>query len=309
MALIFRSEIDRADSWRDALARHMPELEFRDWDAPGEVDDIEFALVWKPPPGGLKRFPNLKAIFSLGAGVDHLFADPDLPDGVPVVRMVEPELTRGMVEYVVLHVLRHHRRQRELGAWQRAGKWEMIVSPTAPSRRVGIMGLGVLGSAAARALVSLEFDVAGWSRAAKAIAGVESFHGADGLQAFLARTEILVCLLPSTPATENILNADLFVALPRGASLINAGRGRQQVEEDILTVLESGQLSEATLDVFRTEPLPEDHPFWRHPRVTVTPHNASVTDPDSAGRQVVEDIRRCLRGEPLANVVDPKSEY
>lgn len=309
MALIFRSEIDRVDLWRDALARHMPELEFRDWDAPGAAEEIEFALVWKPPRGVLRTFPNLKAVFSLGAGVDHLFTDPDLPDGVPVVRMIEPELTRGMVEYVVLHVLRHHRRQHDFEAQQRAGIWEMLVTPPTPSRRVGIMGLGVLGGTAARALVSLEFDVAGWSRTAKAIPGVESFHGTDGLRPFLARTDILVCLLPSTRVTENILNAGLFAALPRGASLINAGRGRQQVEADILAALETGQLSEATLDVFQIEPLPGNHPFWRHPRVTVTPHNASVTDPDSAGRQVVENIRRFRRGEPLANVVDPKSGY
>jgi len=171
------------------------------------------------------------------------------------------------------------------------------------------MGLGVLGTAALKALAALEFDLAGWSRTAKDIPGVACFHGADGLKDFLARTEILVCLLPLTPETENILNAELFARLPKGASLINAARGGHQVEADILAALESGQLSEVTLDVFNTEPLPAGHPFWGHPAVTVTPHNASITDPDSGARQVADNIRRFRRGEALPNVVDPRSGY
>lgn len=309
MALVFRSEVDRADLWRAALARAMPDLEFRDWEEPGDPADVEFALVWKPPRGGLRRFANLKVIFSVGAGVDHLFGNTDLPEGVPVVRMIESELTRGMAEYVALHTLRHHRRQRELEAQQRAGEWNVIVVPTAPSRRVGIMGLGVMGAAAAVPLVALEFDVAGWSRTPKTVPGVESFHGEAGLGRFLARTEILVCLLPLTPRTEAILNADLFAGLPQGACVINAGRGGHMVEDDLLAALESGQIAEATLDVFHTEPLPPDNPFWAHPRVTITPHNASITDPDSGARQVAENIRRFRRGEALPNIVDPAAGY
>lgn len=309
MALIFRTDTARAAAWGEALARQAPGLDVRMWDAPGNIADIEFALVWKPERGVLRTFPNLKAIFSIGAGVDHLFTDPELPEGVPVVRMVEPELTRGMTEYVVLHVLRHHRRQREIAANQRARVWDVIETPTAPSRRVGIMGLGELGAAAARALVALEFDVAGWSRTPKQIPGVESFHGDFGMAAFLARSEILVCLLPLTRETEGILSNDLFAKLPRGASLINAARGGHQVEENILAALESGQLSEATLDVFRQEPLPAGHPFWGHPKVTVTPHNASLTDPDGAARQVLANIERIRRGEPPTNIVDPKAGY
>ena len=309
MALIFRTEFSRIAAWREAFKRHMPDLDFRVWDEPGDVADIEFAMVWKPPRGVLRTFPNLKVIFSLGAGVDHLFSDPELPEGVPVVRMIEPELTRGMTEYVVLHVLRHHRRQREMEANQRMGEWIQVITPTAPARKVGIMGLGELGATAAKALAALEFDVAGWSRMGKNIPGVESFHGADGFGPFLARSEILICLLPLTPDTENILNADLFGKLPKGASLINAARGGHQVEEDILAALDSGQLSEVTLDVFQTEPLAAGHPFWGHPKVTITPHNASVTDPDSGARRVVENIRRFRRGEPLPNIVDPKAGY
>lgn len=309
MALIFRSEVDRADLWRAALAQAMPDLEFRDWEAPGDPADVEFALVWKPPRGGLRRFANLKVIFSLGAGVDHLLGDTDLPGGVPVVRMIEPELTRGMTEYVILHTLRHHRRQREHEAQQRAGEWNLIVVPTAPSRRVGIMGLGVMGAASASALVALEFDVAGWSRTPKTLAGVESFHGEAGLARFLARTEILVCLLPLTPGTQRILNAGLFAGLPRGASVINAARGGHMVEDDLLAALESGQIAEATLDVFETEPLPPGHPFWNHPRVTITPHNASITDPDSGARRIAGIIGRFRRGESLPDIVDPAAGY
>jgi len=279
------------------------------WDEPGEIADIEFALVWNPPRGVLRSFPNLKAIFSIGAGVDHLFRDPELPAGVPVVRMVEPELTRGMTEYVVLHVLRHHRRQREMEANQRDRKWDLITTPTAPARKVGIMGLGQLGAAAARALAALEFDVAGWSRTPKEIADVECFHGDFAMDAFLARSEILVCLLPLTAETEGILAAGLFERLPRGACLINAARGGHQVEDDILAALDSGQLAEATLDVFREEPLPDAHPFWRHPRVTITPHNASLTDPDGAVHEVIANIERIRRGEPPINIVDPETGY
>lgn len=309
MALIFRTDAARAAAWSEAFKRQMPALDLRMWDEPGDIADIEFALVWKPPRGVLRTFANLKAIFSIGAGVDHLFSDPELPEGVPVVRMVEPELTRGMTEYIVLHVLRHHRRQREMEANQRAEKWEMISVPTAPSRKVGIMGLGELGGAAALALAALEFDVAGWSRSPKEFPGVECFHGDFGMDAFLARTEILVCLLPLTAETEGILNAELFGKLLKGASLINAARGGHQVEEDILAALESGQLSEATLDVFREEPLPAGHPFWCHPRVTITPHNASLTDPDGAVRQVIENIQRIRRGESPSNIVDSKAGY
>jgi glyoxylate/hydroxypyruvate reductase A len=209
----------------------------------------------------------------------------------------------------VLHVLRHHRRQRLIEANQRAQVWDVIESPTAPSRKVGIMGLGELGAASAQALAALEFDVAGWSRTAKEIPGVTCLHGETGMSDFLAHSEILVCLLPLTPQTDGILSAGLFNRLPRGASLINAARGGHQVEDDILAALESGQLSETTLDVFRQEPLPAGHPFWSHPLVTVTPHNASLTDPDGAVRQVLANIARIRRGEPPTNIVDPGAGY
>lgn len=309
MALIFYSESDRYDAWRDALHAAVPDLEFRPWEEPGDPADIEFALVWLPPQGALRQFPNLKAILNLGAGVDALLKDPTLPDGVPVVRMVDDDLATCMAEYVLLHVLRYHREQPALDAQQRAHDWRMIASPAAMHRRVGILGLGAMGGEAARLLVGAGFDVAGWSRRPKDLPSVQSFHGEDGRAAFLARSEILVCLLPLTPETEGILDRDLFQALPAGAYLINAGRGGHQVESDILAALDSGQLAGATLDVFREEPLPAASPFWDHPKVTVTPHNASITNPQSAVRHVCESIRRVRAGEPLRNVVDPDLGY
>jgi glyoxylate/hydroxypyruvate reductase A len=309
MALIFYSDSDRFEPWRDALTAAIPDLEIRNWDAPGDPAEIDFALVWLPPQGALRRFPNLKAILNLGAGVDALLKDPDLPPGVPIVRMVDDDLAKCMAEYVLLHVLRYHREQPALDAQQREKRWHNIASPAASFRRVGVMGLGAMGGEAARHLLAVGFDVASWTRSAKAMPGVESFHGADGLTRFLARTEILACVLPLTPETRGILNNDLFRRLPRGAYLINAGRGGHQVAADILAALDDGQLGGATLDVFGTEPLPPESPFWTHPKVTVTPHNASVTNPRSAVRHVVESIRRVRAGEPLRHVVDPKVGY
>jgi glyoxylate/hydroxypyruvate reductase A len=309
MALIFYSESDPFDDWRDALETAVPDLDVRHWDTPGDPAEIEFALVWLPPRGSLRQFPNLKAIISLGAGVDSLLKDPDLPSGVPIVRMMDDTLAACMAEYVLLHVLRYHREQPVLAAQQRDHIWRIFGSPSAASRRIGIMGLGSMGAAAAQLLVATGFDVASWTRRAKTMAGVETFHGRDGLTPFLARTDILVCLLPLTPETEGILDRSLFDALPRGAYLINAGRGGHQDEPDILTALDSGQLAGATLDVFQTEPLPADSPFWDHPKVTVTPHNAGIITAESAVGHVTDTIRRVRAGKPLRHVVDPGVGY
>lgn len=307
--LVIKPDLDRNDVWIEAFGAGWPELECVPWDAAADPASIDYAFVWDPGAGALRRFANLKCIFSVGAGVDHLLSDPDLPAGVPVVRMVEPELTRGMSEYVALHVLRFHREGPALEAQQRGRIWNELLTPTAPDRRVGFLGFGVLAQAAARALGAFEFDLACWSRGPKQFAGVESFHGPAGLAPFLARTEILVCLLPLTPATTGILNKALFDGLPRGAWLINAGRGGHQVEADILAALESGQLAGAALDVFQSEPLPADHPFWAHSKVTISPHIASVTQPRSAAREIIANIRRVEAGDAPLNTVDIQAGY
>jgi len=309
MTLIIKTDFTRTEDWIAAFRDALPEIDSRPWDDPGDPAAVTYAFVWDPPEGALRRFPNLKCIFSLGAGVDHLLRDATLPDGVPIVRMVEPELTRGMSEYVAQHVLRFHRDGPALEAQQRAHVWKELLPPTAAERRVGFLGFGVLAQDAARVLSVFGFDLACWARTPKQMDGVMAFHGKDGLAPFLARTDILVCLLPLTPQTEGILDRELFARLPRGAYLINAARGGHQVEEDILAALDSGQLAGAALDVFRREPLPPDHPFWDHPKVTITPHIASITRPRSAAAEVVANIRRIEEGLTPHNIVDRDAGY
>ncbi|MDX1711423.1 MAG: glyoxylate/hydroxypyruvate reductase A [Rhodovibrionaceae bacterium] len=309
MALLFKSDTDRAEDWREAIHALDPDIEFRAYPDIGEPDDIEAALIWKPPEGLLKSFANLKAIFSLGAGVDHLLGDPELPEDVPVVRMVDPALTAGMTEWVTLMVLRHHRELPRYERQERERLWQEHMPKPPWRRRVGILGLGELGADAARALAQLRLDVMGWSRSPKDIEGIACYHGDSGLDDMLAISEILVCLLPLTPQTEGILNARLFAKLPKGAYVVNVGRGRHLVDDDLLQALDSGHLSGAALDVFRKEPLPADHPFWTHPGVFVSPHIASLTMPETAARQVVDNMHRLRRGEPLTNVVDLSRGY
>ena len=235
---------------------------------------------------------------------------PALPD-VPIARVVDAYLTAGITEYVLLHVLRYHRNQPVFDAQQRDHVWDDRARELrqADERPVGVMGLGELGRDAVAKLAALGFDVAGWSRTAKDIPGVACFAGPDGLAPFLARTEILVCLLPLTALTADILNRETLAQLPRGAYLINAARGAHLVDDDLVDALASGQLSHATLDVFHKEPLPGNHPFWDHPQITMTPHNASITDPRSVVAQVVENIRRIDAGEPLLHPVDRAAGY
>jgi glyoxylate/hydroxypyruvate reductase len=282
-------------------------------DAALDPANVRYAAVWKPRPGELAGFPNLQVIFNLGAGVDALIADPTLPQ-LPLVRVAVDDLTKRMTEYVVLHVLAHHRQEKYLRDSQRAKRWAPKTQWPASAVSVGIMGLGNLGTDSALALKHLGFRVAGWSRSARQIAGIDCFHGDDGLKPFLGRTHILVCLLPLTGATRHILNRKLFAMLdrtgPLGAPvLINAGRGGLQHEAELLDCLNDGTLGAVTLDVFETEPLPQDSPFWSHPRVTLTPHNAADTDPDAISRYVAEQIARFERGEPLQNVVDMTRGY
>jgi glyoxylate/hydroxypyruvate reductase A len=282
-------------------------------DARFDPAEVHYAAVWKPAPGELAAFPNLRVIFNLGAGVDALMSDSSLPN-VPLVRVAVSDLTQRMTEYVVLHVLMHHRQELYLRACQREKRWEPRSQWPASAISVGIMGLGTLGADAATALQRLGFGVSGWSRSQKQIDGVECFHGSAGLDAFLRRTDALVCLLPLTPDTRQVLSRDLFARLnrnsPMGAPvLINAGRGGLQNEADILGCLDDGTLGAASLDVYATEPLPIDSPFWTHPNVVLTPHNAADTDPDEISKYVARQIERFEAGGALENVVDPARGY
>jgi len=291
---------------RDRRVLLLPDMAF-------DPAEIHYAAVWKPRQGELAAFPNLRVIFNLGAGVDALMADSSLPK-VPLVRVAVGDLTHRMTEYVVLHVLMHHRQELYLRACQREKRWEPRTQWPASAISVGIMGLGVLGSDAAEALGRLGFRVSGWSRNPKQIDGIECFHGQAQFEPFLQRTDILVCLLPLTPDTRQVLNRGLFSKLnrnsPMGAPvLINAGRGGLQDEADILECLGDGTLGAASLDVFAVEPLPADSPFWTHPRVVLTPHNAADTDPDEISKYVARQIERFEAGERLENVVDPARGY
>ncbi len=309
MALIIRIGPAREQWWQDHLQSLLPEIECRLWDEPGDLEEIEYAVVWRPPAGGLKRFPNLKCIVSVGAGIDHILVDPERPRHVPIIRTTSDDLTQRMREYVCLHVLRHHRRLPEIDDIQRTQEWRQTVNPPAYQRRVGIMGLGNLGGDVARTLSVIGFDVAGWSRRPRDISGVKNFSGADSLEPFLKRSDILVCLLPLTDATRNILNSKLFSTLPPGACLINAARGEHLVEEDLLPALNDGRIEYATLDVFHHEPLPAGHPFWDHPRVLVTPHVASLIDPVAGGESIAANLRCFINGEPVPNLVDLDQGY
>ena len=306
--IIVKSDFDRFVEWETEFNRY--DLEAIPWEQRmARAAEIKYALVWQPEPGSLATLPNLEVIFSVGAGVDHLKGENLVPVGVPVVRMVEDALTSGMVEYVVYNVLRFHREMPRYESLQKTKTWEAVIQIPSWERTVGILGLGVLGGAAALALKHLQFNVIGWSRGEKQIEGVVSYFGDDQLQQFLKQSQILVCLLPFTPATQGIVNTDLLNQLPKGAWFINAGRGPVVIEIDLIAALDNGQIAGAALDVFNTEPLPEDDPLWRHPGVLITPHVASITLPPTSAKHVINNIQRHQRGESLTHLADMSQGY
>lgn len=309
MALLFYSQFDDPADWGKHLRDAVPGLDFRVWPEVGDPEDIVAALVWKAPEGELRKFPNLKLIINLGAGVDSIVKDRTLPAGIPIVRIADDEMSRMMSQFVLAAVLRHYRDFVSFARAQKERRWHYLHPHEAATCSVGVMGLGNLGGMAAAELVRQGFRVAGWARSPKRLEGVESFHGEAGFAPFLARSQILVVMLPLTPETEGILDARAFALLPRGAKLVNVGRGQLVDEEALVAALRSGHIAEATLDVFRTEPLPADSPLWDFEQVLVTPHLASVAIPRTAARQVAENLRRVAAGEPLLNVVDPQRGY
>ena len=277
-AVLFRTDNDNPDQWRDALTRRIPDLDFRVWPDVGNPEEIGFALVWKAPAGAFQGMTNLKAICSLGQGVDHIFAEPNLPEGAQILRIVDPWMAQAMAEWVLLQVLRFHRQGMEYEQFEREKRWAKLPAPETSTRRVGILGLGALGAEAAKVITALGFDVAGWSRTRKEIDGVTSFAGEAEFDAFLARTDILCCLLPLTPETTDIINAESLAKLPKGAFVVNSGRG-------------------------------VEHPFWDHPKVQVWPHVSAQTNAESGADQVAENIRRVFAGEEPINTVSRERKY
>jgi glyoxylate/hydroxypyruvate reductase len=300
--------------WRARMEALLPSHKIVMLDEPFDRDSVRYALSWRHPPGALKDLPNLQVILSLGAGVDHLFADPALPDR-PIVRVVDPDLTNRMSEWVVMHALIHLRQLRRYERQQGERIWEDDdQQPKASDIEIGLLGLGVMGSDAAAKLRPLGFGVAGWSASPKSLPDVTCFSGAEGLRRMLAQTDMLIVLLPLTEATRGIISASLLSQLKRdgplgGPILINAGRGGLQVEADILDALGSGALKGASLDVFEREPLPSDSRLWSHPAVYISPHNAAISSPKAIAALVARQIEAHERGEPLAHLVKRDRGY
>ena len=289
------------EEWVAAFEAQAPSLKVEVWPEISDPEGVKFALCWKHPDGVLQQFPNLKCISSLGAGVEHLLNDPTLPPDIPLVRIVDADLKQSMAEYVMLGVLEHFRRFKEYRRQQELGEWIALPIPHSSSVNIGIMGCGALGRYVSEKLSDFGFTVSCWSRSTKKIKNITTYSGNDELNTFLGKANILVCMLPLTSETENILNAQLFNQVSPGTYLINVARGGHLVESDLLSAIDSGKLSGALLDVVKEEPLATQHPFRTHKKITITPHIASITNPETAVAQVLENYRRVLAGEPLLN--------
>jgi glyoxylate/hydroxypyruvate reductase A len=310
MAVLLSTKPAAMAMWRDALLAVDPGLDIRMFPDAGDPAAIEAAVVWTSHDmAELRRYPHLRLIVSMGAGVDHLLRPPGPPPGIPVARLVDRMLTSQMGEWVLLNVLRFHRQDLDYRALQRDKVWNELPAPVTAQTPIGFLGLGELGTHAAGLLRGIGFPVLGWSRRPKTVEGVETFHGAEGLSAMASRSRILVCLLPLTPETRGIIDQRLLGLLPQGAFVINGARGGHLVDADLLAALDSGHVAGAALDVFAPEPLPAGHPYWSHPRVVMTPHAASITIPESAAPQVVENLHRARAGRDLLNLVDFAAGY
>jgi glyoxylate/hydroxypyruvate reductase A len=308
MTLLYKADPERGKLWAQHFAQKAPEIPFRLWPDVGDPAAVRYLAAWQPPDDPARTLPNLEVIFSVGAGIDQ-FDLSRVPPHIAVVRMIEPGIVEGMVEYVTQAVLTIHRDLFDYALQQRQRVWREMPVRAASTRRVGVLGLGMLGTAVLERLRVFGFPCAGWSRSEHRLEGVECFAGVEALDAFLARTDVLVCLLPLTDATRGLLDKRLFGKLPKGASFVNVGRGPQVNQQDLLDALDSGQLQNAILDVTDPEPLPDSHPFWTHPRVRITPHIASATRPESAVDVVLENIRRRRDGLPMVGEVDRSRGY
>lgn len=309
MALLIKPSRDAAENWITAIAKELPDLEMRVWPDAGDRAEVEYIIANSLPAGEFASFPNLKFVASTSAGVDRLLNDPDFAADVPIVRSINTLRMATMTAWVCYHVIRHHRHFDQYRANQAAGVWEPLRYPTPDTVGIGVMGLGSLGGTAARMLKGFMFDVAGWSRTPKAIDGIETFAGPGQLADLLKRSDIIVSILPETRETDNLLNRDTLALLPEGAFIVNCGRGNLIDDDALIQAMDSGHIAGAALDVFKTEPLPADHPYWTHPKVTLTPHYSSNGAARFGADVIVDNIRRDRAGQPFANIVDKALGY
>lgn len=307
-AILYIGRTDRGEAWARITRAEAPDIDFRIFPDLGALEEIAYLAAWTIPPGFLARLPNLRVVFSVGAGVDQLDLAA-IPRKLPLVRMIEPGLVTDIASYAAMAALILQRRLPEYLEQAQNGVWRPLNAAPTAETPVGLLGLGMLGQAAAASLRPLGFPVLGWSRSPRQVPGIACHSGRDGLAAMLARSRILICLLPLTEETHGILDAELFARLPRGAGLVNLGRGGHLVEPDLLAALDSGQLAAAVLDVFSTEPLPRGDPFWTHPRIIITPHIGAVTTNVGGMAALLANIRRFERGEKLEGEIDRARGY
>jgi glyoxylate/hydroxypyruvate reductase A len=309
MGLVIISKKHNQGDWEKVLKELDPGLDVSIYPNDVKREEVEFALVYHPPLGVFDEYPNLKCIASTGAGVDHILKDPNLPKDIILTRVVDHLLTQDMTSYLLAQVMCHTRNVSHYKLLQTKNEWQPKHYIDKTKISIGIMGFGELGKDAANKLKHLGFNVIGWANSPKNIDGIKVFVGNDEFNTFLNKSDILICLLPLTPETFNILNSNTFEQLPQGAFIINVARGEHLVVDDLIEAIDTGKLSGACLDVFREEPLPKEHIFWRHPRVTVTPHIASITSPESVAPQIIDNYRRLREGKPLKNIVSREKGY
>jgi len=309
MALLIKSGRDPAENWITAIAADLPDLDMRVWPDAGNRDEVEFIIANQLPPGEFASFPNLKFVASTSAGVDRLLTDPDFPAHVPIIRSINTQRTATMCAWVCYQVIGHHRQFGRYRENQPKKIWEFMHYAPPDAVGIGVMGLGTLGGTAARILKGFMYDVAGWGRSPKTMDGIETFAGAEEFPAFLKRSDIIVSILPGTVETTDLLNRETLALLPEGAYIVNCGRGNLVDDDALIAAMDSGHIAGAALDVFRTEPLPDDHPFWSHPKVAITPHYSSNGGAKHGVGIVVENIHRARAGKPLADVVNKDEGY